>query len=79
MVIVYEASDKFDDFTLITVSMGYNIIPSRIHQYSQIYTNLDDNSLPCHQYVPRFFFPGIILSFIPNEERIPPSILVGRK
>jgi hypothetical protein len=40
MVIADDASDTFDDFTLRTVSMEYNIILSRIYQqYSQIYTN----------------------------------------
>jgi hypothetical protein len=32
MVIADDASNNFDDFTLITVSTEYNIIPSRIHQ-----------------------------------------------
>jgi hypothetical protein len=65
MVIVNGATNSFDAFQLRTdVSMEYKRILSRIYQqYSQIYTNWDDNRLPCHQYVPRrFLFHGIILS-----------------
>jgi hypothetical protein len=51
MVIADDVSNYFDAFKLRTVSMEYTRIPSRIYQYSQIYTNWDDNRLPCHQYV----------------------------
>jgi hypothetical protein len=46
MVIADDATDNFDASTLRTVSIEYNRIPSRIYQYSQIYTNWDDNRLP---------------------------------
>jgi hypothetical protein len=46
MVIADDANNNFDASTLRTVSIEYNIIPSGIHQYSQIYTNSDDNRLP---------------------------------
>jgi hypothetical protein len=42
MVIADDATNHLDGNTLITVSIEYNSIPSRIVQYSQIYTNWDD-------------------------------------
>jgi hypothetical protein len=51
MVIADDATNNFDAFALRTVSIEYNRIPSRIHQYSQIYPNWDANRLPCHEYV----------------------------
>jgi hypothetical protein len=46
MVMVDDATpNKFDASPIRTVSIELNIIPSRIHQYSQIYTNWDDNWL----------------------------------
>ena len=51
MVIMDDANNNFDSNTLITASMEYNRITTRIYQYSQISTSWDDNRLPCHQYV----------------------------
>jgi vacuolar-type H+-ATPase subunit B/Vma2 len=45
MVIADDANNNCDALTLRTISIEYNIIPSRIHQYSHIYTNWDDNRL----------------------------------
>jgi hypothetical protein len=46
MVIADDANNNVDAPTLRTVSIEYIRIPSRIHKYSQIYTNWDDNRLP---------------------------------
>jgi hypothetical protein len=51
MVIADDATYNFDASILRTVSIEYNIIPSRIHEYSQMYRKWDDNRLSCHQYV----------------------------
>jgi hypothetical protein len=45
MVIADDATNNFEDSTLRTVFSEFNRIPSRIYQYSQIYTNWDDNRL----------------------------------
>jgi hypothetical protein len=50
MVIADDASNNFDSNKIITASMEYNNILSRIYQYSPISTNWDDKRLPCHQY-----------------------------
>ena len=51
-----DTTNNFDSNTLITASMEYNRIPSRVYQYSQISTNWDVNRLPCHQYVTEGLF-----------------------
>jgi hypothetical protein len=57
MLMVDDATNILEASTLKTFSSEHNIIPSRIHQYSQIYKNWDDNRLPCQQYVTRCLFP----------------------
>jgi hypothetical protein len=57
MAIVDDATNNVAASALRTVSIEYNIIPTRIHQrYSQMYTNWDSNRLSCHQYVIRWLF-----------------------
>jgi hypothetical protein len=50
MVSVDDSTNNFDASTLRTMS-EYNIIQSRLLEYSQMDTNWDDNRLSCNQYV----------------------------
>jgi hypothetical protein len=55
MVIVDDATNNYEAFTLQSLSSEYNRILrtteySILHEYSQMYTNWDDNRLSCHQY-----------------------------
>jgi hypothetical protein len=46
MVIADDAINHFDENTLRVVSIEYDRMSSKIHQYSQIYTEWNDNRLP---------------------------------
>jgi hypothetical protein len=46
MIFGDDDTNNSDAFKLRTVSIEYNRILYRMHQYSQIYTNWDDNRLP---------------------------------